>query len=1314
MNASLTDVPDSIRPYLNEIAERLWAERAAVMIGSGFSKNAGSGFPDWNQLGDLFYQKVHGAKHDPAKQKYLNVLQLAEEVQAAIGRPALENLLRSNIPDLNIEPSDLHVELLELPWVDVFTTNYDTLLERASTKVVTRRYEPVVNKEDIPYAINPRIVKLHGSFPSERPFIITEEDYRRYPYDYAPFVNTVQQALLENTFCLIGFSGDDPNFLQWIGWIRDNLGKDKTQKIYLIGVFDLSSTRLQLLAQRGIIVVDLSFFHGIEKHDHKKALSQFFKYLRSKKPDALDWPYNPKTMRPAYNADRIEEVQKITDEWRRQRQAYPGWLILPHGNRENLWVFTDAWVNYLPDTEKSPPGLDIQYASELIWRLEKCLLPVFNNIAEFCEKLLEKYWPFQNGNSPANCQIHLGEERFQDLPWNDLRQAWLAIAVAMLRFFREEGYLEKWKEAEIRLKTLSDHLSVEQKEFLNYEGFLFCLFTLDLPNARQRLENWRPNEAQPYWMTKRAAALAEIGQLNDIDEQIRLSLVESRKKSNDNNASSGYLPVSNESYQMLLYRYVRDASDWILDKTATSEEEQLIKDELATEWKSGKQGPELERQGNNTIKPPDKINSFDEDWNNLYSKHLNSENREHKDWNQRLRVIRNNQRKNELQQQNARWDELKAFRCDPWNELKLFELMLDKLPAQRKNITEKQEFDIGRISRQHHLHGNDREVINAYSFLRFCEEVGLPYRVGSYTLATKTALASLQRISHYSSFWAIATLGRLGDAKAVDSLFSRESVYRFTANEADQLIHGYIDALNQCREAIHSGNAFRNDSYGVRLSQLLPEVISRLCCKCSGETRHHVLEFVTGIYASPDKTNYRNMKNLTLRLISSMPEVEQYRLIPDLLKIPFPEDLNLPVKNEFLNPFLLFELKEKPECAPALEIQPELIDNLFQQAALDNLDRRRWAITSLVILHELRLLDDRQGKNLAGAVWRVTDQYGLPDGTDFYKFAFLRFPHPDDVHPAQLFKNYVKSTSFPIHKNKQDNGVHITGGNIPIVHEIIGANNNGGSIWTAEDATEILRRLIEWWDADKDRLSENENVPTGFSSEPEEFRARFARMVELLAEVVSLKLSSDSPEEIKTSLGRLLKEVREYGLPCLAAEAACLHIYPDQKADVYSRINEALISIQDNIERDGLRAIAKIILNGNDVDTSSVEPDPASMLSQYLTWCPTHSISLALWIIVRILKKTPTSLSHSLELATQRRLDRLLTDTAYDSDNSDLNFDNKLEVRRISSILAATLWRYYKSRSLSVPESVVKWRKTCLSPDEFAEIRKAWRDCERV
>ena len=183
------------------------------MIGAGFSKNAvhsrsRPGFPDWSQLGDRFYERLHGRKPEPDR-NYLQAPALAHEIEAAFGRPALNQMLRDAIPDLQHEPSRLHVNLLDLPWSDVFTTNYDTLLERGCRSVISQRYDVVVNPEDLGHSNRPRIIKLHGSLPSDRPFIVTDEDYRRYPHDFAPFVNAVRQALLENTLCLIGFSGDD-------------------------------------------------------------------------------------------------------------------------------------------------------------------------------------------------------------------------------------------------------------------------------------------------------------------------------------------------------------------------------------------------------------------------------------------------------------------------------------------------------------------------------------------------------------------------------------------------------------------------------------------------------------------------------------------------------------------------------------------------------------------------------------------------------------------------------------------------------------------------------------------------------------------------------------------------------------------------------------------------------------------------------------------------------------------------------------------------------------------------------------------------
>src|SRR5699024_10943435 len=126
--------------------------------------------------------------------EYCSSLRLAQELETISGRPRLDSILKDAAPDLDYAPTELYTRLMELPWKDVFTTNYDTLLERAADTVTSRRYHVVVSQEDLVNSNDvSRIIKLHGSFPFHRPFIITEEDYRTYPVQFAPLVNTVQQ-----------------------------------------------------------------------------------------------------------------------------------------------------------------------------------------------------------------------------------------------------------------------------------------------------------------------------------------------------------------------------------------------------------------------------------------------------------------------------------------------------------------------------------------------------------------------------------------------------------------------------------------------------------------------------------------------------------------------------------------------------------------------------------------------------------------------------------------------------------------------------------------------------------------------------------------------------------------------------------------------------------------------------------------------------------------------------------------------------------------------------------------------------------------
>ena len=157
------------------------------MVGAGFRLNAapiGCGIrnmPTWatliEKLVDDLYppdDKAVARQRDSAlmSTKAASGMQrLAAEYEAADGRDRLEQRLIDFVPDLSFEPSPLHRSLLTLPWRDVFTTNWDTLIERAARRLPERGYQIIATPSELSRSGQPRIVKLHGTIPHVRPAI---------------------------------------------------------------------------------------------------------------------------------------------------------------------------------------------------------------------------------------------------------------------------------------------------------------------------------------------------------------------------------------------------------------------------------------------------------------------------------------------------------------------------------------------------------------------------------------------------------------------------------------------------------------------------------------------------------------------------------------------------------------------------------------------------------------------------------------------------------------------------------------------------------------------------------------------------------------------------------------------------------------------------------------------------------------------------------------------------------------------------------------------------------------------------------------
>ena len=337
---------------------------AAIMIGAGFSRSAArhvggdKKMPLWNSFTQKLISELNPGESDL---KFSDPLRIAEEYRAYFGQAALNDRIRAEINNDAWNPSELYQSLLELPWSDVMTTNWDTLLERAAAEVHGPYYTPVTKPTDLTWASSPRIVKLHGTIGITDTLIAAQEDYRSYPQKFAPFVNFARQVFIENELCLLGFSGDDPNFLHWAGWVRDHLA-DHARKIYLVGALNLTAARRKHLESLNIAPIDLwDAVKQIEDSDlrHQVATEKFLRAMQEESKLAVSpHEWSPHPLEQEANTEnnfsrRLNDHQYAAnflsgqlDRLRQDRESYPGWLVCPPGLQWKVNTqIGDLWLN---------------------------------------------------------------------------------------------------------------------------------------------------------------------------------------------------------------------------------------------------------------------------------------------------------------------------------------------------------------------------------------------------------------------------------------------------------------------------------------------------------------------------------------------------------------------------------------------------------------------------------------------------------------------------------------------------------------------------------------------------------------------------------------------------------------------------------------------------------------------------------------------------------------------------------------------------------------------------------------------------------
>ncbi len=187
------------------------------------------------------------------KEKDTDLLRVAQYVESAAGRSALNQAIRSAVEERTV-PSAVLKALASLDFRVIVTTNYDTLVEQSlhlARKVpfvsVYHKNEGLDRREadDLSYdqeatPERPLLFKIHGDINRPDSMVVTDEDYIHFVMrmaaqgEFHPLPGTVREALRRWPTLFIGYSLRDYNLRLLFKTLRWKLAKGQYPDTYSI------------------------------------------------------------------------------------------------------------------------------------------------------------------------------------------------------------------------------------------------------------------------------------------------------------------------------------------------------------------------------------------------------------------------------------------------------------------------------------------------------------------------------------------------------------------------------------------------------------------------------------------------------------------------------------------------------------------------------------------------------------------------------------------------------------------------------------------------------------------------------------------------------------------------------------------------------------------------------------------------------------------------------------------------------------------------------------------------------------------------
>ncbi len=211
-------MPLNKEQFLNQFTRQALDERISLFVGAGAS--ADIGYPSWYNLFKPLAKEL-GMTLDESTNYY----RLAQYYSNKFGRAELRKRI-NDIINKNEFHSPLINELIDIGFTNIWTTNYDNVLENnyRSRNILFNKVFRDADLSNIELNKRINIYKMNGDITNLDGIVATQKDYEEYSDNHRMMLMFFKRELISSTFLFIGYSFSDYLVMDCLSEITRYLG----------------------------------------------------------------------------------------------------------------------------------------------------------------------------------------------------------------------------------------------------------------------------------------------------------------------------------------------------------------------------------------------------------------------------------------------------------------------------------------------------------------------------------------------------------------------------------------------------------------------------------------------------------------------------------------------------------------------------------------------------------------------------------------------------------------------------------------------------------------------------------------------------------------------------------------------------------------------------------------------------------------------------------------------------------------------------------------------------------------------------------